>query len=84
MATHDAGASDDFKEQDITNINEFMNFFDSKAELHDRSFAEMKGSIQSLVTELRRLTDLQSKHGKVIEHLRTVFTSFTRSVPEPT
>ena len=73
MATHDAGASVGFTEQELTNITEFMNFFNSKIELHDRFFAEMKGLIQSFVTELRGLPDLQSKYGKVIEDLRTVF-----------
>lgn len=74
MATYDAGASDGFTKQEITNTNESMNFFNSKIELYDCLFAKMQGSIQSLFTELRGLPDLQSKYDKVIEDLRTVFT----------
>ena len=65
---------DGFTEQEIMNIIKLMNFFNSKIELYERLFAEMKGLTQSLVTEFRLPPDLQSKYSEVVEDLCTTFT----------
>lgn len=71
---HEAGASDGFTEQEIANVNDYLNFFNGKIEQHDKLFVEMEGLIQSLVAELRGLHGLSGKYDKVIDDLRTLFT----------